>query len=161
MAVAEQAYSVVRRVGDEQAADDSGERFAFPRRQPGEQRRDVRLEAGRGLGDERSAVVGEADQHRSPVRRRGNARDQAAALGAVDEAGDAGLVESQEPGQLVHRRRAVPEYAQQARLDDRQVALGRPALEHALDQEGELGKSVDGAQCLRAAWRAARSGRHA
>jgi hypothetical protein len=39
----------------------------------------------------------------------------------------------------VHRRRAVPEHAQQARLDDRQVVLGSPALEQALNQEGELG----------------------
>src|SRR5690349_20295480 len=146
-------------MGDEQAADDSGERLAFPRRQPGEQGRNVRLEPRRGLGDEEPAVVGEADQHRPPVRRRGNAGDQPAALRAVDQAGDARLVDSQEPGQLVHRRLAIPEDAQQPRLDDREVVLGGPALEQALDHEGELSQSIDGAQLLTRAWRAWRAWR--
>ena len=82
---------------------------------------------------------------RRSVGRR-NAHDQAAPLRAVDQAGDAGLVESQEPRQLVHGRRAVPQHAEQARLDDREAVLGGPALEHALNHEGELSQPVDGAQ---------------
>jgi len=73
-------------MGDEQPADEPGERGAVPRRQAVEHRQDVGPEAGRGLGYERPAVAGEADKHRPPVRRRGDAHDQAAALRAVDQA---------------------------------------------------------------------------
>jgi hypothetical protein len=47
---------------------------------------------------------------------------------------------------FVHRRPAVPQHAQQARLDDRQVVFGGPALEHALDHERKLSESVDGTE---------------
>jgi hypothetical protein len=67
------------------------------------------------------------------------AGDQAAAFGAVDQAGDAGFVQAQVPGQLGHGGGAVPQDAEQAGLGDRQVVLGGPALEDGVDREGELG----------------------
>jgi hypothetical protein len=132
----------------EQPAHQPGQRFAIPRRQALEHRQDVGFEAGRGLGHERPAVAGEADQHNPPVRDRRNAHDQAASLSAVDQARDAGLVESEQPRQVVHGRGAVAQHSKQARLDDRETVLRGPVLEHALNHEGELSQPVDGAQLL-------------
>ena len=139
---------MVSRVGDEQPADEPGERRLVSRGQAAEQRRNVGLEARRGLGHERPAVVGQADQDRPPVRHGRNAHDQAAALGTVDKPGDAGLVESQQPGQLVHGRPSVAQHTEQARLDHREVVFRGPVLEHAVNEEGELRQPVDGTQLL-------------
>jgi len=100
----------------EQPAHEPGQRFAIPRRQALEHRQDVGFEASRGLRHEHPAVVGKADQRGPPVRDRRNAHDQAAPLSAVNQAGNAGLVESQDPRQVVHGRGAVPKYPKQARL---------------------------------------------
>jgi hypothetical protein len=78
--------SLLGRLRGEQAAHKPGQRFAIPRRQALEHRQDVGLEASRGLGHERPAVVGKADQHNPPVRDRRSAHDQAAPLSAVNQA---------------------------------------------------------------------------
>ena len=104
------------------------------------------LEAGRDLGHERPALVGEADEYGASIGRGRNAGDEAAALGTIDQTGDAGLVQAQEPRQLVHGRRTVAKHPEQTRLDHRHVVFARAALQRALDQERELRQRVDSAQ---------------
>ena len=107
----EKIDSLLGRMSGEQPGDKPGQRFAIPRRQALEHRQDVGFEVSRGLRHECPAVVGKADQHGPPVRDRRNAHDQAAPLSAIDQARDAGLVESQDPRQFVHGRGAVAQHS--------------------------------------------------
>jgi hypothetical protein len=107
----------------EQPTHKPGQRFAIPRRQALEHRQDVGFEESRGLSHERPAVVGKADQHNPPVRDRRNAHDQVAPLSAIDQARNAGLVESQDPRQFVHGRLTVPQHPEQARLRSANLRL--------------------------------------
>jgi hypothetical protein len=150
---------VLGRVGDEEPADQPGEGGAVPGRQAAEHRRDVRAEQRGGRRHQRPALVGEPDEHGPPVGGGGCALDQAPALGAVDQAGDARLVEVKEACELVHGRLAVPQHAEQARRRDRQVVLGGAPLKQARDHEGELRQPVDGVELTRRG-RGIRSGRH-
>jgi hypothetical protein len=77
--------------------------------------------------------------------------DQAAAFGPVDQAGDAGLVQAQVPGKLLHGGLAITQHAEQAQLDDRHPAFRGDLPQHALYQEGQLSQAVDDPQvrCLR------------
>jgi hypothetical protein len=76
-------------VCDEQTADKPGQRSAIGVRQALKEQADIRGEAGGALGRERPAMVSEADQHRSPVRRRGHPQDQTPALRTINQAGHA------------------------------------------------------------------------
>jgi len=104
----------------------------------------VRRELRGSVSDERVGVIGEGDQHGRSVCRRGGACDEAATLGALDQAADGGLVEREELAELVHGRFAVAQHAEQPRLDDREIVLGPAALEQAMDQKGDRARPSTG-----------------
>ena len=137
---------VLASVGDEEPADELGQSGAIPWPEKVEQLRDLRLEASGHLAHERSTASGQTDDDRSSVRGRGNPHDQPTALGPVYQATRAGLVESEQLGQLIHRWLPIPQHAQQACLDDRDVMLGRQAFKHPVNEKRGLGQAVDWSQ---------------
>jgi hypothetical protein len=127
-------------------AEQGGELAALRVGQARGDRPQLVLDLGGGARHERPPRPGQFDPHRAAVVGIGDAFDQAAPFGAVDQAGDARLVELEVTGEDEDPRFAVAEDPQQPHLDDREVvALGDPA-QHPLDQEGGLDQRVDEAQ---------------
>jgi hypothetical protein len=141
-----QVNAAVGGVSHEEATDESRQLAAVRRGQRLQERDDVRLKSPSGVVHERATVVAQADENGSSVRRRTAASNQATTLGAFHQAADAGLVEIQQPAQLVDRRPAVPEHAEEPRLDDREIVFGGAALERPMNEERQLSQAVDVAE---------------
>jgi NADPH:quinone reductase-like Zn-dependent oxidoreductase len=99
-------------------------------------------------GGERPPFPRQPHPHGAAVVRVGDPLDQATGLGAVDQAGDARLVELQVAGEHEDPRFAVAQDAQQPHLDHREVEARRDSPQHSLDQERGLDERVGEVQLI-------------
>jgi hypothetical protein len=110
--------------------------------QSGGKRLDPLAEPCGALLGELPAGIGDRYVERAAVDRADGAGDQAAALRAVDQAADRGLVQAEETAEFVHRRLPVPQHPEQPHLDDRQVVLPGDLGQGVMHQERQLGEGV-------------------
>ncbi len=103
---------------------------------------DLVLKRRCGFADEVLTRIGDVHQHAPTVDSRRTSPYETTLLGAIDQAGDARLVQSQEPGELFDGGLAVSEDTEQASLDNRQVMQCGDPAKRTLHREGQLRQSV-------------------
>jgi len=96
------------------------------------------------------ARLGQPDPQCPPVLRHRRPLGQAAPLDPVDEPGDPGLVDAEQPGELGHAPRPLRQDAQQPGLSDRQAVRGGRLREHAVHQPRQAdqpGRQIGSGRC--------------